>query len=127
MVFFTIMIWICRSSSVKQKAISVKQAQFEKNRVILNTKYKNLNTLYTGFPILQLIKWKTNWSFDPNRKKAEMYLQMKLIKTGQNRNCCCCCNKFEKNCKIISSEFKENVINALYKVVAKIVKGLRYV
>ena len=50
-----------------------------------------------------------------------MYLQMKLIKTGQNRNCCC--NKFENNCKIISSEFKENVINALYKVVANIVKG----
>ena len=54
-----------------------------------------------------------------------MYLQMKLIKTGQNRNCCCCCNKFENNCKIISSEFKEKIINALYKVVANIVKGLR--
>jgi hypothetical protein len=59
------------------------------------------------------------------QKKVEMYLQMMLIKTGQNRNCCCCCNKFENNCKISSSEFKENVINALYKVVAKIVKGLR--
>jgi hypothetical protein len=50
-----------------------------------------------------------------------MYLQMELIKTGQNRNCCCC-NKFENNCKIISSEFKEKVISAL---VANIVKGLR--
>ncbi len=59
------------------------------------------------------------------QKKAKMYLQMKLIKTGQNRNCCC--NKFENNCKIISSEFKEKVINALHKVVANIVKCLRYI